>query len=57
MDWFQAEFNFDLKTLLHRDLSEPEFERNLVYKLKQIIGRTDFSDQLRKNTIRWKRIA
>ena len=29
----------------------------LVYKVKKIVGRTDFSDQLRKIIIRYKRIG
>ena len=37
-----------LKTLLHQGLSEPEFYGDLVYKFKQIVGRADFSDQLKK---------
>ena len=39
-----SKFNVGLKTLLHRSLSEPEFYGDLVYKLKQIVGRADFSD-------------
>ena len=46
-----------LKSLLHQGLSEPEFYGDLVYKFKKIMGRTDFSDQLRKLIIRHKRIA
>ena len=46
-----------LKSHLHHDLSEPEFEGDLVYKFKKIIDRTDFSDQFRKIIIRHKRIG
>ena len=35
-------------------LSEPVFS-NLVYKLKTIVGYTDFSNQFRKIIIRYKR--
>ena len=27
---------------------EPEFYNDLVYKIKKIMGKTDFSDQLKK---------
>ena len=46
-----SKFNIGLKTLLHQDLSEPEFYGDLVYKFKTIIGRADFSDQFRTNII------
>ena len=36
---------------------EPEFYGDLVYSVKQIMGRTDFSDQFRKIIIRQKRIG
>ena len=37
-------------------LSEPDFFHDLhvVYKFKKAMGRTDFSDQFRKVTIRYK---
>ena len=35
----------DKQSLLHQGQSEPEFYGDLVYKFKNIIGRTDFSDQ------------
>ena len=44
-----SKFNVGLKSLLHQGLSEPEFYGELVYKFKRIMGRTDFSDQFRKN--------
>ena len=34
---------------------EPEFYGDLVYKLNKIVGRADFSDQLRKIIVRYKR--
>ena len=37
--------------------SEPEFDGDLVYKFKKIRGMTDFSDQLRKIIMRYKRIG
>ena len=42
---------------LHRGLSEPEFNGDLVYKFKKIMCRTDFSDQFRKIIMRHKRIG
>ena len=47
-------------TLLHQGLSEPEFYDDLVYKFqkkKKNVGRADFSDQSRKNIVRYKRIG
>ena len=52
-----SKFNVGLKSLLHQDLSEPEFYGDLVNKVKKIMGRTDFSDQFRKVIIRHKRMA
>ena len=43
-----CKFNVGLKPLLHQGLSEPEFYGDLVYILKTIEGRADFSDQFRK---------
>ena len=50
-----SKFNVELKSLLHQDLSEPEYIGDLVYKFKKIMGRADFSDQFRKIMIRQKR--
>ena len=47
--------NIGLKSVLHQGLSEPKFYGDLVYKLKNIMGKTDFSDQFRKIIIRHKR--
>ena len=52
-----SKFNVGLKSLLHQGLSEPEFYDDLVYKFKKIRGMTDFSDQFRKNIMRYKRIG
>ena len=52
-----SKFNIRLKSLLHQGLSEPEFYGVLVYKFKKIRGMTDFSDQFRKNIMRYKRIG
>ena len=37
-----SKFNVGLKTLLHRDLSEPEFYGDLVSKFKKHVGRRIF---------------
>ena len=50
-------FNVGLKTLLYQGLSEPEIYGDLVYKFKNIVGRADFSDQIRKIIVRYKRIG
>ena len=52
-----SKFNVGLKSLLQQGLSEPEFYGDLVYKFKKIVGRTDFSDQIRKIIVRYKRIG
>ena len=52
-----SKFNVGLKPLLHQGLSEPEFYGDLKYKFKKIRGMTDFSDQFRKNKMRYKRIG
>ena len=52
-----SKFNVGLKSLLHQDLSEPEFYGDLVYKFKKIRGMTDFSDQFGKIIMRHKRIG
>ena len=38
-----------LKTLLGEGLSEPEFYGDLVYKFKKLIGRKDFSFELKNH--------
>ena len=55
-EWI-SKFIVGLKSLLHQGLSEQEFYGDLVYKFKKIRGMTDFSDQFRKNIMRYKRIG
>ena len=44
--------NVGLKTILRQGLADPEFYGDLVYIFKKIIGRTIFSDLLKKfNTL------
>ena len=52
-----SKFNVRLKSLLHQGLWEPEFYGDLLYKLKKIMSRTDFSDQFRKIIICHRRIG
>ena len=42
---------------MQQGLSEPEFYGDLVYKLKNIFSRADFSDQSRKVIMRYKHIG
>ena len=44
-----SKYNAGFKTLLGEGLSEPEFYGDLVYKFKKLIGRNDFSFQLKKS--------
>ena len=46
-----------LKSLLQQGLLDPEFYGDLVYKLRKIVSRADFSDQFRKVIIRYESIG
>ena len=46
-----------LRSLLQQGLSEPEFNGDLVYKFRKIVGNTKFSDQFKKIIMRYKRIG
>ena len=52
-----SKFKVGLKSLLQQGLSEPDFYGVLVYKLRKIVTRADFSDQFRKVFMRYKRIG
>ena len=52
-----SKFNVGLKSLLYQGLSEPESYGDLVYKFKNIMGRTEFSDEFRNIIIRHKGIG
>ena len=43
-----SKFNAGLKYLFKQGLPEPEFYGDLVYKLRKIVSRNDFSDRIRK---------
>ena len=46
-----VKYNIGLKTLLQQGISEPIFYGDLVYKFKRIVGKSNFSDQLKHRTI------
>ena len=48
---FIVKYNICLETLLQQGISEPVFYGDLVYKFKTIVGKPNFSDQL-KNIIK-----
>ena len=43
-----VKYNIGLKTILQQGISEPVFYGDLVYKFKRIVGKPNFSDQLKK---------
>ena len=52
-----SQFEIGLKSLLHQELSEPEFYGNLVYTLKKIVGSYNFSAQFIKTISHYKKIG
>ena len=52
-----VKFNIGLKTLLHQGISEPIFYGDLVYKIKRIVGKQNFSDQFKKIITRYKKVG
>ena len=46
-----------MSTPLRECLSEPEFHGDLFYKFKKLIGRNDFSFQIRKFITRYRRMG
>ena len=52
-----SKFQVGLKSLLRQGLSEPDFYRDLVYKLKKIVGSNNFSAQFIKIISRYKKIG
>ena len=43
-----VKYKIGLKTFLQQGISEPIFYGDLVYKFKQIVGKSNFSDQFKK---------
>ena len=52
-----SKFQVGLKSLLRQGLSEPDFYGDLVYKLKKIVGSTNFSAKFTKIISHYKRLA
>ena len=50
-------YSVSLKTLLQQGISEPEFYGDLVYRLRKIVGKSNFSEQFRKLINRYKTIG
>ena len=49
--------NIGLKTLLQQGISEPIFFGDLVYQLKRIIGKPNFSDKFKKIIKRYMKVG
>ena len=49
-----SKFRVGLKSLLRQGLSEPEFDGDLLYKMKKIVGSNDFSAQFIKINSHYK---
>ena len=54
---FVSKFKVGLKSYLQQGLSEPVFYDALVYKVRKIISRDDFSDQFRRVIMSCKHIG
>ena len=52
-----SKYNVRLKTLLLQSLSEPEFNGDLVYKFRKIIGKNDFPYNFKKIIVRYEKIG
>ena len=50
-------YNVTLRKLLQQGRSEPEFYGDLVYRIRKIVGKPNFSEQFRKLINRYKRIG
>ena len=49
-------YNVSLRKLLQQGISEPEFYGDLVYRIRKIVGKYNFSEQFRKRINRYKRV-
>ena len=52
-----SKYNVGLKRLLLEGLSEPDFDGDLVYKFRKIIGKNDFPYHFKKIIVRYKKIG
>ena len=50
-------YNVSLRKNLQQGISEPEFYGDLVYRIRKIVGKSNFSEQFRKLINRYKRIG
>ena len=50
-------YNVSLRKLLQQGISEPEFYGDLGYRIRKIVGKSNFSEQFRKVINRYKRIG
>ena len=50
-------YNVSLTKLLQQGISEPEFDGDLVYRIRKIVGKSNFSEQFRKRINRYKRLG
>ena len=50
-------YNVSLRKLLQQGISEPEFYGDLVYRIRKIVGKSNFSEQFRRLINRYKRIG
>ena len=50
-------YSVSLKTPLQQGISEPEFYRDLVYRFRKNVGKSNFSEQFRKLINCYKRIG
>ena len=46
-----------MRKRLQQGISEPEFYGDLVYRIRKIVGKSNFSEQFRKLIKRYKRIG
>ena len=52
-----ALYSVSLKTFLQQGISELEFYGDLVYRLRKIVGKSNFSEQFRKLINRYETIG
>ena len=50
-------YNASLSKLLQQGISEPEFYGDLVYRIRKLVGKSNYSEQFRKLIIRYERIG
>ena len=50
-------YNVSLRKLLQQGVSEPDFYDDLDYRIRKIVGKSNFAEQFRKLIKRYKRIG